>query len=302
MEVFEGSEALHALMPLPYGPPAMADLFPPFEPDQNEPRRRRFRPVPIRVIIPNLVTLLALCLGLSAIRLAHEGRLEIAVTAVLAAGLLDGLDGRLARLLKGTSRFGAELDSLADFVSFGVAPAFILFVFGLKDLGSIGWIAALVFACAMALRLARFNVSLDDPDRPEWQKNYFVGMPAPAGAFTCLLPVYLSFLGVPIDKLVSPIVAVYLLFIAFMMVSTIPTYSGKTLGTRVPREWVLPLFVLVVAAVAMLVSFPFEVLTIVTLTYLGLIPLGVMRYRARQKAGAATPGPIITEDDSAPVS
>ena len=273
---------------------AMSDLFPPFAPDRNEPKRRRFRPVPFRVILPNLITLLALCLGLSAIRLAHENRLPEAVLAVIGAGVLDGLDGRIARLLKGTSRFGAELDSLADFVSFRVAPAFILYTFGLRDLGALGWIACLVFACAMALRLARFNVMLDDPDRAAWQKNFFVGMPAPAGAVTSLLPVYLFFVGVPIVKLVSPLIALYLLALAFLMVSTIPTYSGKTLGTRIPRTLVLPLFVLAVAVVALLVSFPFEVLTLVTLAYLGLIPFGYMRYQALARS---TPMAEATSSD-----
>lgn len=275
------------------GPPmvrAMSDLFPPFAPDGNEPKRRRFSPVSFRVILPNLITLLALCLGLSAIRLAHENRLQEAVLAVIAAGVLDGLDGRIARLLKGTSRFGAELDSLADFVSFGVAPAFILYTFGLKDLGALGWIACLVFACAMALRLARFNVMLDDPDRAAWQKNFFVGMPAPAGAFTSLLPVYLFFVGVPIVKLVSPLIALYVLGLAFLMVSTIPTYSGKTIGTRIPRTMVLPIFVLAVALVALLVSFPFEMLTVVTLVYLGLIPLGYMRYQALARGDVGAQG------------
>jgi CDP-diacylglycerol---serine O-phosphatidyltransferase len=262
----------------------MTDLFPPFAPDGDEPKRRLFKPVPFRVILPNMITLLALCLGLTAIRLAHEARLPEAVLAVLAAAVLDGLDGRVARLLKGTSRFGAELDSLADFVSFGVAPAFILYTFGLKDLQAFGWIACLVFACAMALRLARFNVMIDDPNRAEWQKSFFVGMPAPAGALTSLLPTYLLFSGVPIGKLVSPFIAIYVLLLAFLMVSTIPTYSGKTVGTRIPRTLVLPVFVAVVALVALLVSYPFEVLSVITLAYLALIPFGVFRYRAQASA------------------
>src|SRR5919206_2731200 len=144
----------------------MSDLFPPFAPDPNEPRRRIFKPVPVRVIIPNIITLIALCLGLTAIRLAFEGRYEPAVVAIVVAALLDGVDGRVARLLKGTSRFGAELDSLADFVNFGVAPALILYVWGLHELKSAGWIAAMVLALCTALRLARFNVMVDDPNRP----------------------------------------------------------------------------------------------------------------------------------------
>src|SRR6195952_6158730 len=160
----------------------MDDLFPPFAPDANERRPRRLKPVPFRMIAPNMITLMALCLGLTAIRLAFEGKFEPAVIAIVAAAFLDGIDGRVARMLKGTSRFGAELDSLADFVNFGVAPALILYFWGLHDLKSAGWIAALTFAICAALRLARFNVMIEDPNRPAWAGNYFVGVPAPAGA------------------------------------------------------------------------------------------------------------------------
>lgn len=272
----------------------MTDLFPPFEPG-DEPNRRRFKPVPMRVLLPNLVTLLSLCAGLTAMRLAVEGRLENAAIAILIAAILDGLDGRIARLLKGTSRFGAELDSLADFVSFGVAPAFILYTFGLKDLRSLGWIVALMFAIAAALRLARFNVSLDAPDRPEWQKNFFVGIPAPAGALTGLLPIYVSLLGLPRPPGFALVEALYVLFIAFMMVSRIPTYAGKTLGSRVPREWVVPLFVAVVFVVAILITYTFEALTLLTVVYLCLIPLGVTRYRSLDQAHRSRPREGLAE-------
>jgi CDP-diacylglycerol---serine O-phosphatidyltransferase len=267
----------------------MSDLFPPFAPDPDEPRRRLFKPVPIRVIIPNIITLIALCLGLTAIRLAYEGRYEPAVIAIIVAAVLDGVDGRIARLLKGTSRFGAELDSLADFVNFGVTPALILYSFLLHELKAIGWISVLVFAIAMALRLARFNVMLDDPDRPEWKKNFFTGMPAPAGAVTSLLPLYLYFLGVPVTgAAVAPVALVYLLGLAFLMVSTIPVYSGKNVG-KVPRHWVLPIFVLSAAAFGLLVSFPFEMLTAITIIFLATIPAGVLRYRKLDREYAARP-------------
>src|ERR1700688_1145722 len=145
------------------------------------PRGRGIRAVPLRIILPNLVTLLALCMGLTAIRFSIEGQFETAVVAVIVAAILDGLDGRIARALRGTSRFGAELDSLADFVAFGVAPALILYFWGLHEIKSFGWFSALVFAIAAALRLARFNVMIDDPNRPPWQVHFFTGMPAPAG-------------------------------------------------------------------------------------------------------------------------
>ena len=151
----------------------------------------------MRTLVPNVITLLALCAGLTAIRMAFENRYVLALAAIVFAAILDGIDGRLARFLKGTSRFGAELDSLADFVNFGVAPALILYFWGLHELKSAGWIAAMVFAICAALRLARFNVMIDDPDTPAWASNFFVGVPAPAGAITVLLPIYVALLGLP---------------------------------------------------------------------------------------------------------
>src|SRR6195256_5066007 len=168
----------------------------PFEPTRPPQKRRRFRQIPVRTLLPNLITLLALCAGLTAIRLAIEARLEWAVAAIVFAATLDGIDGRVARMLKGTSRFGAELDSLADFVNFGVAPALILYFWGLQELGHAGWIVCMVFAICAGLRLARFNVMIDDPNKPAWAGNFFTGIPAPAGAITVLLPIYLDFLGV----------------------------------------------------------------------------------------------------------
>ena len=268
----------------------MSDLFQPYVPDPPEPRRPRFRPVPFRVIAPNLITLLALCLGLTAIRLAYEGKLQPAVIAIVVAAILDGVDGRVARLLKGTSRFGAELDSLADFLNFGVAPALILHSFVLDEIRAVGWTVALIFAIAMALRLARFNVMIDDPNRPEWTKDFFTGMPAPAGAGTALLPLYLHFLGVPVQNGGAPIVAAYVLMVALLMISTVPTFSGKTMGKRIPRDWVLPIFVLTVAVFGLVVSFPFEALALVTIVYLATLPIGIVRYQ-RLKANPPVKAP-----------
>src|SRR3984893_17338843 len=257
--------------------PAM--LFPPFEPDREEPRRRRFRAIPVRMLVPNVITLLALCAGLTAIRLAIEDRLDLALYAIVFAALLDAVDGRIARMIKGTSRFGAELDSLADFVNFGVAPALILYFWELKALKSAGWIAAMVFAICAGLRLARFNVSLDDPNRPA--SNFFVGVPAPAGAITVLLPIYLYFLGIPNF---APLTLVYTLAIALLMVSRLPVFSGKRVGTRVPREMVLPVFVVVVLFVALLISYPWIILTLGTVLYLGCLPLSWLSYRRLEQA------------------
>src|SRR5499427_5135881 len=263
-------------------------LFPPFEPDRPEPRRRRFRPIPIRILVPNVITLLALCAGLTAIRLAVEDKLELAVAAIVFAAVLDGIDGRVARLLKGTSRFGAELDSLADFVNFGVAPGVTLYFWSLHEVKSAGWIAAMVFAIAAGLRLARFNVMIDDPNRPAWAGNFFVGMPAPAGAITVLLPVYAHFLGVPLPAFIAPVTLVYTLAIGFLMVSRLPVYSGKRVGTRVPPDLVLLLFIGVVLFFAVLIAYPWAVLTIGVLAYLASLPLGWLSHRDYVRRDAET--------------
>jgi len=262
-----------------------------FRRHQGTPRRRRFRGIPVRTLVPNLITLLALCAGLTAIRLSAEGKLEWALGAIVFAAVLDGLDGRVARLLKGTSRFGAELDSLADFVNFGVAPGLTLYFWSLHELKSAGWIAAMVFAIAAGLRLARFNVMIDDHDEPAWRGYFFVGMPAPAGAITVLLPVYMQFLGVPQLAIIPPVTFVYTLAIAFLMVSRLPVYSGKKLGTRVPPDLVLLVFIGVVLFFALLISYPWEVLTIGTVLYLVSLPFGFMSYRecARRDARALLP-------------
>ena len=269
-------------------------VFPPFDP--APPPRRRFKAIPVRTLLPNLITLLALCAGLTAIRMAVENRLDMALAAIVLAVLLDGIDGRLARMLKGTSRFGAELDSLADFVNFGVAPALILYFWGLHELKSAGWIAALVFAICAALRLARFNVMIDDPNQPAWAGNFFTGIPAPAGAITVLLPIYLNFLGVSNGLVTVWLTFFYTLAIALLMVSRLPVFSGKRVGKRVPPELVLPVFVVVVLFFALLISYPWEVLTIGTLAYLGCLPLGWLSYREHQRKDEAAAAAVSAAD------
>jgi CDP-diacylglycerol--serine O-phosphatidyltransferase len=227
---------------------------------------------------------------LTAIRVAVEGKIDWALAAIVVAALLDGIDGRIARMLKGTSRFGAELDSLADFVNFGVAPALILYFWGLHELKSAGWIAALVFAICAGLRLARFNVMIDDPGKPAWAANFFTGIPAPAGAITVLLPIYLFFLGLPGGLVVVWLTFLYTLGIALLMVSRLPVFSGKRVGKRVPPEFVLPVFVVVVLFFALLVSYPWEVLSLGTFAYLGCLPLGWLSYRNYLRRDAAAAG------------
>jgi CDP-diacylglycerol---serine O-phosphatidyltransferase len=277
----------------------MSNLFAPFDPDREEPRRRRFKPIPVRVLLPNLVTLLSLCLGLTAIRLAVESKLELAIAAIVLAAILDALDGRIARFLQSTSRFGAELDSLADFVNFGVAPAIILYFWGLSALHSVGWIAALVFAICTSLRLARFNVMLDDPNKPPYAGNFFVGVPAPAGALIVMLPVYLELIGLPRTGVSPAFALVSVIGVALLMVSSLPTWSGKRVSARVPRDYVLPIFVLVVLLVALLVSYPWELLTAGTFAYLGCIPFAYMHYKKLERAhSAAAPSGIPHAPDA----
>ena len=251
-------------------------LFPPFDPDRQK-TRKRFRSIPIRMLVPNVITLLAICMGLTAVRMAMENKFDWAVAAIVIASLLDMLDGRIARLLKATSRFGAELDSLADFVNFGVAPAVILYIWSLSALKSVGWIGVMAFSICCVLRLARFNVAIES-EKPAWQNNFFIGMPAPAGAMTLLLPLYLEQLGnIAIRGQAIPIL-VYCAIIAFLMVSRVPTFSGKNLGKRVPAQLVVPLFFLVVLFAAFLVSFPWLTLTLGTIGYLISIPLSASQF------------------------
>jgi CDP-diacylglycerol--serine O-phosphatidyltransferase len=261
----------------------------PIDPQNPDPRRRRFRPIPVRMLVPNVITLLAICAGLTAIRLSTEGRMELAVAAIVFAAVLDGIDGRVARMIKGQSKFGAELDSLADFVNFGVAPGLILYFWQLHELGNGGWIAAMVFAISGGLRLARFNATMDDPNKPAFAANYFTGVPAPAGAITVLLPVYLAFLGAPTPPAI--LTALYTLLIAFLMVSRLPVFSGRTVRMRVPPEMVLPVFVSVIFFIALLIGYPWHILSAGSVLYLASLPAGWKSYRDHARKAAA---PAVT--------
>jgi len=250
--------------------------------------------LPVNSLIPNILTVLALCAGMSAIRFAMQERWELAVAAIIVAGILDGLDGRMARLLKGATKFGAELDSLSDFIAFGVAPALVIYMWSTEALGGVGWVAGLAYSTCCALRLARFNTALEDPDRPAWATLFFTGMAAPAGAFIALLPLTVSF-QIGDGFLREPaLMALWLLAVAFMMISRIPTYSFKRV--RVKREMVLPLLVVVGIVAAVLASYPWFVLSILGVLYLGSIPFS---YRAQQRF--AEMQPAVDETDG-PVS
>jgi CDP-diacylglycerol--serine O-phosphatidyltransferase len=262
-------------------------------------RRPRFRKIPLRMLVPNVITLLAIVAGLTAIRLSTEGRFELALGAIVFAALLDGIDGRVARLIKGQSKFGAELDSLADFVNFGVAPGLILYFWQLHAIGNVGWIAAMIFAISGGLRLARFNATMDDPNKPAYAANYFTGVPAPAGAITVLLPMYLAFLGVA--QLPAALVALYMIVIAALMVSRLPVFSGKRAGSRVRRELVLPIIMFAVLFIALLVSYPWHVLTVGAVLYLVCLPWSWMSYRRQEQRAAETKASTPAVETETPV-
>lgn len=263
--------------------------FPPYEP-HGASRASRLRVIPLRLLLPNLITVLAICAGLSGVRLAFEHRFEIAVAMVLTAALLDAIDGRVARMLKATSKFGAQMDSLADIVNFGVAPALVLYVYMLDAAGAFGWIAALLFVIACCLRLARFNVMLDDADRPAWKNDYFVGVPAPAGALLVMLPVYLGFLGLPAGVTAAFGASAFAVLIAVLMVSRLPVYSAKVSGARIRRDFVMPMMLGIVLYVALLFSYTWHTMAATAAAYLAFLPFSARAYGRREAKEAARAG------------
>jgi len=242
-------------------------------------QRERLKPPPLRNLLPNILTVLALCAGLTAIRFGLEGRFEFAVYAILVAALLDAFDGRLARMLQAQSSFGAELDSLADFFNFGVAPVLILYTWSLEALGGLGWVAVLGYSVACALRLARFNVTAEDPDRPSWANAFFVGVPAPAAAGLAMLPLYMDFSGITTFNTWPSLVAVHIGIIAFLMVSRLPTFSGKHLRLSSRRDRALPVLLGVALVAALAVSYPWATVIGIAGLYVLTLPLAFWRYR-----------------------
>jgi len=257
------------------------------------PRRRpRYAGPSFNRMIPNILTLLGLCAGLTSMRYGLEGRFGTAAVAIVVAGCIDGLDGRLARLLKATSRFGAEFDSLADFCCFGVAPAFVLYLWSLRSLGGFGFTPCLMFAVCMALRLARFNATLDTPPAiaHAYAYNFFTGVPAPFGAGLALFPLFLGLearsLGLPWLEAVAhhPLFcAVVLAGTALLLVSTLPVWSFKNF--KVPKDFVLPLLLSIGTFTAVLVADPWAALAGAGLIYLGMLPFSRRSFhRLRQEA------------------
>ncbi|MHC5306793.1 CDP-diacylglycerol--serine O-phosphatidyltransferase [Bartonella sp. LJL80] len=268
--------------------------FPSFDPEGHRPdeAHRRRSPIPMRYVIPNVITILAICAGVSGIRLAFEHRYESAILMVLLAAILDGVDGRVARLMNGSSPFGAQMDSLADVVNFGVAPALVVYSFVLDQAHQVGWIAALVYCVACCLRLARFNVMLDNADIPGWQKEYFVGVPAPAGALLVLLPIYLGTLGLEPGVGWALLFSLYTVVIAFLLVSRLPVWNGKSIGQQLRRDIVVPVMLVIVIYVGFLATYTWQTLLVTAVGYMIFLPFSVIAYRKRARLEAAR----ITDD------
>nr|WP_260927860.1 phosphatidylcholine/phosphatidylserine synthase [Novosphingobium sp. 9] len=247
------------------------------------PRRRLAAGLSVRAIVPNAITAAALCSGLTGIRFAIAGDFEKSVQAVIVAALLDGIDGRAARLLKAETRFGAELDSLADAISFGVAPALIVYLWTLNALPGLGWIAALAFAICCVLRLARFNARLDMLDQPHKSAGFLTGVPAPLGAGLAFLPMYL-WIGTSRPEFANPVVvSLWMLINAFLMISNLPTLSWSRLSP--PRGVRIGLIALVGLTVSALLIEPWLTLVGLTVFYLALLPLGLITYLRVKRQG-----------------
>lgn len=255
-------------------------------------QRRRIRELPIHQFLPNVVTVLALCTGLTAVRFGVQERWELAVGAIVVAAVLDTLDGRLARRMGVTTKFGAELDSLSDFLCFGVAPALLVYLWSLHAGGSFGWALSLLFAVSAALRLARFNTRLGTSDLPPWAGSFFTGVPAPAGAGAALLPMMLYFQWGDAVFRHPAVNACALVLVGALMVSRIPTLSFKQV--KVPHRWVLPGLMLIGLLVALVVTLPWATLSIMMVVYLLTIPFAVVKYRKLQAAGLNIPA--VDED------
>jgi CDP-diacylglycerol---serine O-phosphatidyltransferase len=263
-------------------------------------RPRQITHLSINRMIPNMLTLAALCAGMTAIRFAIGGKWEASVEAVIIAALLDGLDGRVARLLNSTSTFGAQLDSLSDFLSFGVAPGFILYMWSMSEVRSLGWAVALMFAACSALRLARFNTQLTVADPPPYAAKFFTGVPAPAAAGLALMPMVASFELGPVPFHWPWLVILSTILIGFMMVSRVPTYSFKKV--RIQQEYVAALMAIVALLAAFMTTEPWATLLILGIAYVISLPLSIRAYRAYQKAAESEPAqsgpPVLRAVDS----
>jgi len=250
-----------------------------------EPQKKNFKIVTdnkksARVILPNMLTLIGVCIGLTSIRFALDGRFEFAIIAIIFAALIDGLDGRIARLIKGTSKVGKELASLTDMISFGVAPAFVMFFWKLNTLGRFGWLLCLIYVICVALRLARFNVNSNQ--EPSWRDNFFEGVPSPAGAILVLTPLIFSLSGFDMIQLnYDLIVPIFFVVTSFLLISKFPSYSFKKIV--IPRRTTIFLLFGIVLFFGLLLIYTFNVITISAIIYLLLLPISFFHYQEIKK-------------------
>jgi CDP-diacylglycerol--serine O-phosphatidyltransferase len=233
-----------------------------------------------RMLLPNMLTLFGVCIGLTSIRFALDGKFEFAIIAIIFAALIDGLDGRLARLIKGTSKVGKELDSLTDMISFGVAPAFIMYFWKLNSLGRFGWLLCLIFVICVALRLARFNINSNQ--QPSWRDNFFEGVPSPAGGILVLSPLIYSLSGLNLFQINYDIVVpVFFITISFLLISKFPTYSFKKIVIQ--RKATIFLLFGIVLFFGLLLIYTFNVIAISALIYLSLLPISFVHFQRLTK-------------------
>ena len=233
-----------------------------------------------RVILPNMLTLIGVCIGLTSIRFALDGRYEFAIIAIIIAAVIDGLDGRIARLIKGTSKVGKELDSLTDMISFGVAPAFIMYFWKLNELGRFGWLVCLIYVICVALRLARFNINTGG--EPSWRDNFFEGVPSPAGGILVLTPLIFSMSSIELFKLdYKIIVPIFFIITSFLLISKFPTYSFKKIVIQ--RKATIFLLFGIILFFGLLLIYPFNVISLSALIYLAVLPISFFHYQKFKK-------------------
>ena len=245
-----------------------------------------------RVILPNMLTLIGVCIGLTSIRFALSGEFHLAIIAIIFAALIDGLDGRIARLIKGTSKVGKELDSLTDMISFGVAPAFIMYFWKLNTLGRFGWLVCLIYVICVALRLARFNVNSNQ--EPSWKDNFFEGVPSPAGGILVLTPLIFNLSGFDFWTINYDIVVpIFFISTSLLLISKFPSYSFKKFV--IPRKTTIFLLFGIVLFFGLLLIYPFIVISISSLVYLLLLPISFFHYRKLKKQNIKSN--IDEEDD-----
>ena len=246
--------------------------------------KKNFKIVPekrsARVILPNMLTLIGVCIGLTSIRFALDGRYEFAIIAIIIAAVIDGLDGRIARLIKGTSKVGKELDSLTDMISFGVAPAFIMYFWKLNELGRFGWLVCLIYVICVALRLARFNVNTGG--EPSWRDNFFEGVPSPAGGILVLTPLIFSMSSIELFKIdYVIIVPIFFIVTSFLLISKFPSYSFKKIVIQ--RKATIFLLFGIVLFFGLLLIYPFNVISVSALIYLCMLPISFFHYQKLKK-------------------